>query len=448
MCRRSSSPPLRTSVTGPSSPSPPPPIPSLPSCRAAITAVPASRLLARIRMSSTASSASLLPCPASTPYPTRTRAPHVLSSSSSTAAPPNAAKTLKQADMPLPLMSSLSSAAGVVSSTAPPASAPEPSFASYVLERVSRNPFLIGETPRSLRPPPSQPAATDDAPSIPSALDAAQRAVIAQASTSGAAATSSPASALAVTAVLQRALVDAPLLPVGGCHLLHEHVWTPFLASAEAAKQVGCYRKALQLYKAGQAESGTGVNAPLQQQQQQQQASRTEATASARDGALSSTARGAAVDLFAASPLATSPTDHQQRSYQGGVGVLQTPEELSLALTEDALQANMDQALARLVGSREELQRGLAKLRQLLDGLRAYDAVPFEELAQQEQAKVRRLFAPVAAAAADGSARSNTNTSSSGVVLATGAAAAVERGAPAVLGEANTLANRKRSREA
>ncbi|TPP52365.1 hypothetical protein CGC20_15655 [Leishmania donovani] len=369
---------------------------------------------------------------------------HVFSLSSSTAAPPNAAKKLKQADMPLPLMSSLSSAAGVMKSIAPTASAPEPSFASFVLERVSRNPFLIGETPRSLRPPPSQPAATEDALSIPSALDAAQRAVIAQASTSGTAATSSPASALAVTAVLQRALIDAPLLPVGGCHLLHEHVWTHFLASAEAAKQVGCYRKALQLCKVRQAEPGTGVNAPLQEQPQ---APRTEATASTCDGALSSTTRGAAVDLFAASPLASSPTDNQQRSYQGGVGLLQTPEELSLALTEDALQANIEQALTRLAGSREELQRGLAKLRRLLDGLRAYDAVPFEELARQEQEAVRRLFAPVAATAADGSARSNTDTSSSSAVLATGAAAAVERVAQAVLGEANMLADRKRSRE-
>lgn len=289
---------------------------------------------------------------------------------------------------------------------------------------------------------------------MPSALDAAQRTVIAQASASGTAATSSPASALAVTAVLQRALVDAPLLPVGGCHLLHEHVWAHLLASAEAAKQVGCYRKALQLYKARQAQSRTGLNAPLEEQQRQQpQTPRTKATASTCDVALSHTTRGAAVDLFAASPLASSPTDNQQRSYQSGADLLQTPEELSLALTEDALQANMEQALTRLAGSREELQRGLARLRRLLDGLRAYDAVPFEELARQEQETIRRLFTPVAAAAAavaaaDGSARSNTDRSSSGTVLAMGAASSVERGAPAVLGEASTVADRKRGREA
>ncbi|GET85659.1 hypothetical protein, conserved [Leishmania tarentolae] len=336
-------------------------------------------------------------------------------------------------------MSSSHPAAGL-RSTAPPASSPEPSFASFILERVSRNPFLVGETPRSLRPASSQTAATEDAPSIPSVVDAAQRAVIAQASTSGTAATSSPASALAVTAVLQRALIDAPLLPVGSCHLLHELVWTNFLESAKASKQVGVYRRALQLYHARQAQAST--TAPLQDQQP-----RTEMATSAHDGVLRNTTRGAAVDLFAASPLASSPTDSQQQSDQGSAGLLQTPEELSLALAGDVLQANMEQALMRLAASRKELQRGLAKLRRLLDGLRAYDAVPFEELARQEQKTISHLFTAVEAVPADGGAHSKSNRSRSDTVLAADADAIVDSGASAVLGEANSVAYRKRSRE-
>ncbi|KAI5689032.1 hypothetical protein MNV84_00447 [Leishmania braziliensis] len=372
-------------------------------------------------------------------------------------------------------MSSSPCAAGAVLSTAASASTSAPSFASFVLERVSRNPFLIGETPWSLRPPPPHPEATsasppaqhvaksprdatEDASSLPSTLDPAQRAVIAQACIAGTAATSNPASTLAVTAVLQRALIDAPLLPVGGCHLLHELVWPHFLASAEAAKQVFCYRKALQLCDARQAQPTTDSNVPLPEQKPPQSSHCTEVTSSTSDGELEKKANGAAVDLFAASPLAVSSTDDQQWSNQGAgalpssgaASLLQTPEELSLSSARDVLQARMGEALTRLAASREELQRGLTKLRQRLDGLHAYDAVPFAELAQQQEETMRSLFTPATLAVAGSSAKENSDTRRRNVLLtadAAAAAASVARGASAVLGEADAVTDRKRLRE-
>ncbi|KAG5486583.1 hypothetical protein CUR178_07950 [Leishmania enriettii] len=373
--------------------------------------------------------------------------------------------------MPLPLMSSPPPTAGAARSTATPPSTPDPSFTSFVLERVSRNPFLINETPRSLRPPSPQTAAItplspaqhlaksvrdpkEDAPLIPSTLDAAQRAVIAQASISGSVTTSIPASAStsAATAVLQRALVDAPLLPLGGCHLLHELVWPHLLASAEAAKQLNSYRKALQLYDARQAISTTGTNAPLQGQQPH----RTEATSLTTDGELKKTVAGAAADIFAASPLASPLTDDQHQSNQGvgaslstgNSALLRTPEELSQSCTRDALQANMEQALTRLTGSRRELQRGLKKLRRILDGLLAYDAVPFAELEARRLEAVRNLFTPVVVATAGDCGRENGNMHSDHAVLATEVAAAAAWGTPPVLGNADAVADRKRPREA
>ncbi|KAG5507888.1 hypothetical protein JIQ42_07179 [Leishmania sp. Namibia] len=358
----------------------------------------------------------------------------------------------KSIRMPLSLMSSPPPTAGAARSTATPPSTPDPSFTSFVLERVSRNPFLINETPRSLRPPSPQTAA-EDAPLIPSTLDAAQRAVIAQASISGSVTTSIPASAStsAATAVLQRALIDAPLLPVGGCHLLHELVWPHLLASAEAAKQLSNYRKALQLYDARQALSTTDTNAPLQGQQPH----RTEATSLTTDSELKKTVAGAAADIFAASPLASPLTDDQHQSNQGvgaslstgTAGLLRTPEELSQSWTRDALQANMEQALTRLTGSRRELQRGLKKLRRILDGLRAYDVVPFDELEARRQEAVRNLFTPVVVATAGDCARENGNMRSDHAVLATEVAAAAARGTSTVLGSADAVADRKRPRE-
>ncbi|KAG5487487.1 hypothetical protein LSCM1_07442 [Leishmania martiniquensis] len=366
-------------------------------------------------------------------------------------------------------MPSTPSTAGAAQVTATPSSTPAPSFTSFVLERVSRNPLLINETPRSVSPPSQQTAAAtslspaqhlaksahdpaEEVPSIPSTLDAAQRAVITQASISGNAAALSPASASAATAVLQRVLIDVPLLPVGGCHLLPEMIWLYFIASAAAAKQLSSYRKALQLYDARQAPPSTGETAPLQGRQPH----RTEATASTSDGEPPKETAAAAVDVFAASPLASSPADDQQHSDSGADAssstgtacLLKTPEELSLSCTRDALQANMEQARVRLAGSRRELDRGLKKLRQILDSLRAYDAVPLAALQRQRQEAMRTLFTPVVVAPAGAWARDDANVCSDSAVLATNAAAAVSRGAPGVLGSASAVADRKRSREA
>ncbi|KAG5511648.1 hypothetical protein JKF63_07245 [Porcisia hertigi] len=360
----------------------------------------------------------------------------------------------KKNEMLPSLSTPLPSAAGAARSSAASTSTPAPSFSAFVLERVSRNPFMISETPRSQHPDLTSGDMTEDVATTPTTLDATQRLAIAQTSILGSAATSNPASALAVTAVLQRVLVDTPLLPIGGCHLLHEIVWPHFLCSAEAAKQVGCYRKALQLHDARQLLSNADSTASLQEQQ----APRTEtASSSTSDGELSKTKGRAAVDIFTASPLASSPADGQQWRGEGDgsslspgtASPLQTPEELSLTLTRSTLEARMEQARARLAASRKELQRGLTKIRRLLDGLRAYDAVPLAELARQQQETTRALFTPVAMRRMGDAPTKNGNSSSSCGVLAVDAAAVVmPQGAPVVLGEANAVVDRKRSREA
>lgn len=258
-------------------------------------------------------------------------------------------------------------------------------FSSFLLSRIASNPFLILEAPRSLTP-----ATTPTA--IPSTFDSAQRAFLLHppsspasqsAHASPAAGTTAPAtSAAAVTALLQRALVDAPLLPVGGAHLLHELVWGNFVACAEAAKQVGCYQRALHLHDARARE----------------ETKETEKAAGLSKGERDATPLGS-------SPLSDSPFLSMLGDGGDGVsassgasatGSLVNAEELSVSLAPELLRARLAQAQARLGEQRAVLQRGLRKLRRIAQDLHDYDAIPIAELRRQRQATVRELLAPVA----------------------------------------------------
>ncbi|KPA75529.1 hypothetical protein ABB37_08421 [Leptomonas pyrrhocoris] len=251
-------------------------------------------------------------------------------------------------------------------------------FASFVLERVAHNPFLIHETPRSLR-------LTGGVGGVPTTLDPDQRDVLlhADAPPNSANAATAAVTAAAVTAVLQRALVDAPLLPVGGSHLLYELVWSNFVACAEAAKQVGCYKQALELHGA-RAMTAAAV-APAA----------ATATSDAGVDTSSSTNDSSLVEsVFGASPLV--PGSQPASSPQGGSGhSLFSPEELSTSIAPDVLHARLAQSQTRLAELKVELARSLAKMRCIAQDLDAYDATPIEELRRQREAATTALMTPV-----------------------------------------------------
>lgn len=288
-------------------------------------------------------------------------------------------------------------------------------FSAFVLSRIASHPLLIHETPRSL-------ASADTGSGVPSSLDAAQRALLGSAdaassgklpATSGLNSASSSSSSsntsAALTGLLQRALVDAPLLPNGGAHLLHELVSTPFMACAEAAKQVGCFRQALEL-QASATRTSSGD---------------AETTAAAAAG--NAMVEGKAVEgTFEASPLASSPTAEAPPSSalgNDGSAVNEarvTAAELSVSVTADVLRARLAQAETRLAEQKALLQRGLAKLRRTAQALQEVDAVAMSELRRRRQAAVRELLTPVTVA---GPLKSTVNAS----VTASTAAAEQDR---------------------
>ncbi|KPI84392.1 hypothetical protein ABL78_6553 [Leptomonas seymouri] len=292
--------------------------------------------------------------------------------------------------MPPPTPSANSFRVAAASAAAPTLATPTSTtgFTAFVLDRVAHNPFLIGETPRSLSAASGGVAAAT--------LDPAQRAVLLH----PAVPTNDTASATAVTSLLQRALVDAPLLPTGGSHLLHEHVWSNFVACAEAAKQVGCYKKALQLSAARASreaeptpgkESGSGADVN---------------TSDAGDDP--SRVKGA----LGLPPLASDPkpadspqpplslpsassSSSPQAGNSNSANSLLSPEELSVSFAPDVLQTRLAQAQARLVEVKIALQRGLARLRRVAVSLHTYDATPIEELRRQRQATAQELVTPL-----------------------------------------------------
>ncbi|KAK7202062.1 hypothetical protein NESM_000274900 [Novymonas esmeraldas] len=259
----------------------------------------------------------------------------------------------------------------------PTAAPPAASFQAFVLERVAHSPALISETAYSLASSTTASSTTttttatqhsgaeaaDVTTAAPRTTDAAQRAVIALAGATGSVATSNPASALAVTAVLQRAIVDAPLLPFGGSHLLHELVWSPFVVCAEAARQLGRDRAALRIAEGRLAAPGPD--------------------AGARAGGESA-------------PAIHAPREAAEEARHAD-GVLKevAEEDLAACLPHAALLARVEQAQQRLCECRRDLRRGWVRLRRILADLQAYDAVPLATLTRQQQEDTRALFTSV-----------------------------------------------------
>lgn len=136
----------------------------------------------------------------------------------------------------------------------------EPSgFECFVLSRIARNPALISESPRGVAgvnaPSPSPPSPSHGV----STLEAAHKKLLAhfvsRSSFSSASSPSapppregaeamsttpslSPAAAAASMTLLQRAIVDTPLLPLAGEHFLYEALLQPFITAAAAARQL------------------------------------------------------------------------------------------------------------------------------------------------------------------------------------------------------------------
>ncbi|KAL7698839.1 hypothetical protein N2W54_001923 [Lotmaria passim] len=288
-----------------------------------------------------------------------------------------------------PLTSTSSTATATATAAAAVSTSP---FAAFVLDRAAHNPFLINETPHSLNGSSCSSGNGARTNVVPSTLDPAQRAVLLQPATT----TPSAANAAAVTAILQRALVDTPLLPCGGAHTVHELVWPSFVACAEAARQVGCYATALALHDArAMSESAHDANAATT-------AAQTPFAPTIRpEPSLAESPFGdspLAIGSPAASPTSSSPQGKSSSiSSSNPARILLSPEELSVSLSRDLLVARHAQAQARLTELKVTLQRSVARLRRVAHDLHAYDAMTVAELRRQRQATMQELTTPVAA---------------------------------------------------
>lgn len=118
-------------------------------------------------------------------------------------------------------------------------------FEIFVLGKSAAIPSLIGETERTLRNESGAPTLSDAQRRL---LTSAAQAESSDAHNNGdAARIQLPTTARAdMTALLQRALVDSALLPIGGSQLVYEKLWSVFLTAAARAREVHEARQQLQ----------------------------------------------------------------------------------------------------------------------------------------------------------------------------------------------------------